>query len=165
MGDGRQPVSRERLAERSRRCLSYAALLLLLTIGPAGCGNHEPEASTAEDPPRPQLIEGPDPQAVSPDRNTTPSPVQSQAWFTEITNTAGLAMAHHAGIEGEFHVEEIMGPGCALFDFDGDGRVFSRGSLRAHTRFRTTRRIHPAGLIGRTAGLSAPYGPSGPTLA
>jgi len=43
--------------------------------------------------------------------------------FTEITDQAGLGMVHDAGVAGDYRFEEIMGAGCAMFDFDGDGRL------------------------------------------
>ncbi len=43
--------------------------------------------------------------------------------FTEITDQAGLGMVHNAGVAGDYRFEEIMGAGCAMFDFDGDGRL------------------------------------------
>ena len=51
-------------------------------------------------------------------------PVRTHPWrFTEITDTAGLHMTHDAGVSGKFRFEEIMGSGCAMLDYDNDGRL------------------------------------------
>ncbi len=44
-------------------------------------------------------------------------------WFTEIAAAVGLAATHDAGIHGAYRFQEIMGAGCALFDFDRDGAL------------------------------------------
>ena len=41
--------------------------------------------------------------------------------FEDATAAAGLAFVHDNGAAGGLHLPEIMGPGAALFDFDGDG--------------------------------------------
>jgi len=51
-------------------------------------------------------------------------PVETDPWrFTDSTDHAGLNMTHDVGVEGDYRFEQIMGAGCALFDFDGDGRA------------------------------------------
>jgi hypothetical protein len=47
----------------------------------------------------------------------------STAWLTDITTEAGLTFHHECGFDGSYHLAETMGPGCALFDFDNDGRL------------------------------------------
>ncbi len=42
-------------------------------------------------------------------------------WFTEITSEVGLDFTHDSGATGTLHMPEIMGGGCALFDYDNDG--------------------------------------------
>ncbi len=42
-------------------------------------------------------------------------------FFREIASQAGLAFFHVTGASGKFYIPEIMGPGVALFDYDGDG--------------------------------------------
>ncbi len=44
-------------------------------------------------------------------------------WFVEITGEVGLQFAHDAAADGEYRFEEATPPGCALFDYDGDGRL------------------------------------------
>ena len=44
-------------------------------------------------------------------------------WFEDITASAGLDFVHDAGATGKYLVPEQMGSGCALFDFDNDGRL------------------------------------------
>src|SRR5579863_2619113 len=41
--------------------------------------------------------------------------------FTDITDAAGIHFTHNAGRSGKKWLPETMGPGCAFFDFDGDG--------------------------------------------
>ena len=41
--------------------------------------------------------------------------------FEDATTAAGLSFTHDNGATGGLHLTEIMGPGAALFDFDGDG--------------------------------------------
>jgi hypothetical protein len=41
--------------------------------------------------------------------------------FRDATAEAGLRFQHFTGATGEFFMPEIMGSGCALFDYDGDG--------------------------------------------
>jgi len=50
----------------------------------------------------------------------TPDPVQT-AWFVDATETSGLAFTHHNGRTGQFYYPEVIAPGVALFDSDGDG--------------------------------------------
>jgi hypothetical protein len=44
-----------------------------------------------------------------------------EAWFTDETAAAGLDFVHHNGMTGSYYLPEIMGPGAAVFDYDGDG--------------------------------------------
>lgn len=41
--------------------------------------------------------------------------------FREVAAEAGLKFHHFTGATGEYFMPEIMGAGCALFDYDGDG--------------------------------------------
>ena len=43
------------------------------------------------------------------------------AWFTEITDEAGLDFVQESGARGDHHMPEVMGGGVALFDSEGDG--------------------------------------------
>jgi hypothetical protein len=51
------------------------------------------------------------------DRRPDPAP----AVFGDVTRHLGVSFRHRSGAAGDFHLPEIMGPGGALFDFDGDG--------------------------------------------
>ena len=50
----------------------------------------------------------------------TPVPVDALA-FEEASGPTGLNFRHFTGATGEYYLPEIMSPGVALFDFDGDG--------------------------------------------
>jgi hypothetical protein len=53
-------------------------------------------------------------------------------WFTEITSEVGLDFVHESGALGGLHMPEIMGAGCALWDYDGDDDLdlyFTNGSF------------------------------------
>jgi enediyne biosynthesis protein E4 len=41
--------------------------------------------------------------------------------LVDITTQAGIAFHHNNGAYGAKHLPETMGPGCAFFDYDGDG--------------------------------------------
>lgn len=41
--------------------------------------------------------------------------------FTDITVAAGIDFVHEAGVDGSFWQPEGVVPGCAIFDYDGDG--------------------------------------------
>ena len=47
----------------------------------------------------------------------------TNAWFEDITSSAGIDFVHNAGVTGKYLIPEQMGSGCALFDFDNDGRL------------------------------------------
>ncbi|MHC4446888.1 MAG: CRTAC1 family protein [Planctomycetota bacterium] len=53
-----------------------------------------------------------------PAANPIPSVPQ---WFTEITSEVGLDFTHESGATGGLYMPEVMGGGCALFDYDNDG--------------------------------------------
>jgi tetratricopeptide (TPR) repeat protein len=50
---------------------------------------------------------------------TTSAP--EPGYFSEGTEAAGLDFVHVNGMSGEYYLVEIMGPGAALLDYDGDG--------------------------------------------
>ncbi len=54
------------------------------------------------------------------DSAADPHPSTPQ-WFTEITSKVGLDFTHESGAAGTLHLPEVMGGGCALFDYDNDG--------------------------------------------
>lgn len=43
--------------------------------------------------------------------------------YTEVTREAGIDFVHHNGAGGRKYVIETVGPGCAFFDYDGDGHL------------------------------------------
>jgi enediyne biosynthesis protein E4 len=50
-----------------------------------------------------------------------PPAVKTPEIFADRTRESGLSFTHVNGMTGAFYMPEIMGPGVALFDFDGDG--------------------------------------------
>jgi hypothetical protein len=44
-----------------------------------------------------------------------------EVWFTDRARESGLDFVHFNGMTGEFHFPEVIPPGVALFDYDGDG--------------------------------------------
>jgi hypothetical protein len=42
-------------------------------------------------------------------------------WFRDVAEETGLQFTHMNGATGQFYMPEIMGSGCALLDYDGDG--------------------------------------------
>ncbi|HEX6203767.1 MAG TPA: CRTAC1 family protein, partial [Thermoanaerobaculia bacterium] len=50
-----------------------------------------------------------------------PTPPPSPPPFADVTAAAGVDFHHFNGMTGELDFPEMMGPGVALFDFDGDG--------------------------------------------
>jgi hypothetical protein len=45
----------------------------------------------------------------------------NNSWFREIAQETGLKFEHVNGATGRYYMPEIMGAGCALLDYDGDG--------------------------------------------
>ncbi len=45
----------------------------------------------------------------------------SRVAFVDATETTGLRFRHFNGMTGQWYMPEMVGPGVALFDFDGDG--------------------------------------------
>jgi hypothetical protein len=54
-------------------------------------------------------------------RAAQPTDAAQSALFRDVTEESGLRFHHFTGATGEFFMPEIMGSGCALFDYDGDG--------------------------------------------
>jgi hypothetical protein len=48
---------------------------------------------------------------------------QGPAWFEDVTAAVGLDCVNDAGPTGTYFMPQLMGPGCAFLDFDGDGRL------------------------------------------
>jgi hypothetical protein len=85
--------------ERASRAGAFGALV----VGLIGC-SREPAA-----PPNPASTSA-----------TSTQPAQP-GWFTEITAELGLPTDFGVMPDGQYELPEIMGPGVALFDYDGDG--------------------------------------------
>ncbi len=116
-------------------------ILLLACLQLAGCA---PEPAGPES--------GGEPTAGGP---ATPNAVSardaSRAWFTEAA-TAGVDFVHVNGMSGEFYFPEIMGPGVALIDYDGDGYLdlfFPQGRMLGPVPGDPPERPGRAGLRGR----------------
>ena len=76
-------------------CRTSIAILLLAAA--AGCG-HPPAA--------------------------TPAPATEPAWFEDVTRKLGLTFQHDCGpVTSDYFLPQIIGSGCAVLDFDGDGRL------------------------------------------
>ncbi len=84
-----------------------ACSLLLAVLAAGGCRETEADAP-ARAAPRPAAA-----------RASIGDPAGSLR-FIEVTEAAGLEFTHEPAFEGEYRFEEIMGPGCALADFNGD---------------------------------------------
>ena len=41
--------------------------------------------------------------------------------YTDVAASSGLRFKHFPGVGGQYYIPEIMGSGCALFDYDNDG--------------------------------------------
>jgi hypothetical protein len=54
---------------------------------------------------------------------SAPPPPPGPPWFRDVTDEAGLHFVHDAGPVGDYFMPQVMGAGCALFDYDGDGRL------------------------------------------
>src|SRR6266446_6701505 len=50
-----------------------------------------------------------------------PAAGTAQPIFREAAGETGLKFQHFTGATGQYYMPEIMGPGVALFDYDGDG--------------------------------------------
>src|SRR5262249_4847627 len=44
-------------------------------------------------------------------------------WVEDVTDKVGLDFVHDAGPTGSYFMPQIMASGCALFDFDNNGRL------------------------------------------
>jgi hypothetical protein len=55
--------------------------------------------------------------------SSLPTPETGAIWFEDITAKSGLNFVHDAGTQDRFFMPESVGSGCALFDYDNDGRL------------------------------------------
>jgi hypothetical protein len=79
-------------------CLARPSLLALLLL--AGCAGTPREGRAPE-----------------------PARDDSRALFKDVSKSAGLTFQHESGEAGRFLIVEVTAPGCALFDYDNDGRL------------------------------------------
>ena len=89
--------------------LTTALVALLLS-----CGKDQPESGSSNDPKHTTSLSSTPPQG---------DVVASRGlqWFTDQAKETGLNFVHFNGMSGELYIPEILPPGCALFDYDGDG--------------------------------------------
>lgn len=59
----------------------------------------------------------------APASTSPPPPPAAARWFENITARSGLQFTHDADPTGKYLVPEQMGSGCALLDYDNDGRL------------------------------------------
>ncbi len=62
-------------------------------------------------------------RTVTPAKSVAPAPAGASDWFEDVTDTVGLTFTHECGPTGKFFMPQSVGPGGALFDADGDGRL------------------------------------------
>ena len=85
-----------------------AAAGLLLLAGAAGCGSAESVSP----------VSGAAGGGSEGDAAAEPG---GEIRFTDRAREVGIDFEHFNGMSGEFYFSEMMGPGAALFDMDGDG--------------------------------------------
>jgi hypothetical protein len=106
------------------------------------------------------------------------APVESVPWFADIARESGIDFTHVTGATGQFYMPEIMGAGCALLDYDGDGDLdvlliqggplekpgegggarLYRNELLPSGKLRFTEVTQQAGLSGGGYGMGAATG-------
>lgn len=108
---------------RTRTALALAILTVVALT--AGCGPRVPAGGGDNNVAAPPKQSSP--PAVTP---VTPSAavdtsalgaLPDQVQFTEITKEVGINFTHFSGARGKKYMPEIETPGCAFFDYDGDG--------------------------------------------
>lgn len=91
-------------ASRSRST-PILSILVCLALWASGCGEPSATAPATDDGPAPAESGG-----------RTGAPL-----FMDVAPAVGLNFVHVNGMSGELYILEVMGPGAALFDYDGDG--------------------------------------------
>ena len=117
-------------------------ILFLACLQLVGC--EAPERAGPESGSGPTISSPATPNAVS-------APETSREWFTE-AETTGIDFVHVNGMSGEFYFPEIMGPGVAMIDYDGDGYLdlfFPQGQMLGPGPGDPPERPGRAGLQGR----------------
>ena len=56
-----------------------------------------------------------------PPRSDSNESAKTEEWFTDRAKETGLDFVHVNGASGKLYIPEILGPGCALLDYDNDG--------------------------------------------
>jgi enediyne biosynthesis protein E4 len=59
----------------------------------------------------------------TPTNSAPDAPAGAADWFEDVTDKVGLTFTHDCGPKGKFFMPQSVGPGGALFDADGDGRL------------------------------------------
>src|SRR5262245_50133869 len=63
------------------------------------------------------------PASDTPANSVPAAPAGASDWFEDVTDAVGLTFTHEGGPTGKFFIPQTLGPGGALFDADGDGRL------------------------------------------
>jgi len=105
------------------------AMLLLLTLAGAGC-RQSPTSSAASSP----------------------------GWFEDVTAKSGVNFVHDVGAERQFFMPESVGSGCALFDYDNDGRLDIYLIQNAGPHSKSTNKLYHQGADGKFTDVSAGSG-------
>ncbi|MCH7813156.1 MAG: CRTAC1 family protein [Planctomycetes bacterium] len=86
-----------------RAVATTAGLIAVVWVTCGGCRRDEPTGPGAAD------------------HSPSTAATKTVPVFTDVTEQAGLDFYHFIGATGRYYFPEIMGSGCALFDYDNDG--------------------------------------------
>src|SRR6267154_5650085 len=93
---------------------------------------------------------------------TAAAPLDPGFHLVDVTNAAGVAFQHNSGAFGEKYLPETMGPGCAFFDYDGDGwldiLIVNGADWPGHKRQRSTPRLYRNNRNGTFTDVTEPAG-------